>query len=286
MAGAQPSIVIVTGAGFRCTEKFKPDIDIFNDNRIKPNIGSWIAFELVRNRYRVLIVSKTLEKLKIIKNSILLNYPDAQIEFAAINILDRFSVKKLNDQIEMEDCIALVHSAGLSAGTYDLPNDNPYLPVEKIPSELPILEFEVPVKSLLLLVQELLPKFRRQNGGKIIVITSMSSVRAVPFGFSHASAKAGLHHAVRALALELNKERIRISEIMPGAVNTGLYDPEEVQKVIVQMGKYFGYDYKMGAIPQMPPKAVAEAVILCLSSEAHILSINMVADGQWPNLGA
>ncbi|RIK75211.1 hypothetical protein DCC62_13815 [candidate division KSB1 bacterium] len=286
MAGLQPSLVIVTGAGFRCAEGITPETDVFNDERIKPNIGAWIAYELVRYQYRVFIISKTFDKLQAIKNSIVSSNHNAIIEFAAVDILDQTSVKKLVKQFDAEQCISLVHSAGLSAGTYNLPNDNPYLPIEKTPLELPMLEFETPVKSLLLLTQELLPKFRSQGGGKIVVVTSMSGVRPVPLGYSHTSAKAGLHHAVRTLALELNKDRIRVSEIMPGAVNTGLYDTVEVQQAIAQMGKYFGYEYEVGAIPQMPPKAVAEAVILCLKSEAHILSINLVADGQWPNLGA
>jgi short-subunit dehydrogenase len=134
------------------------------------------------------------------------------------------------------------------------------------------------------MTQSLLPIFKNQNESRLVIVSSMSSVRSVPFGFSHTSAKAGLHNASRSLALELNKSKIYVSEVMPGAVDTGLYDNEIVRKRIIEMAKMFGYSYD--EIPMMPPSSVADAVKICLESKSHILTINMVAQGQWPNLSS
>ena len=112
----------------------------------------------------------------------------------------------------------------------------------------------------------------------------MSGIRPFPYGFSHSAAKGGLHNAVRSLCLELNKKNIRIAEVNPGIVDTGFYDNKEIKKAIIKICKTFGYDLQ--EIPKMPPSSVAKAVKLCLTEEAHFLSINMVALGQIPNLGA
>ncbi|HZX58363.1 MAG TPA: SDR family NAD(P)-dependent oxidoreductase, partial [Mucilaginibacter sp.] len=201
-----------------------------------------------------------------------------------IDLLDKTAVSEFAKTLNKEQEYDYVHCTGISSGSYKLKNDNPYLAVEDTPIDLPTIEFEAVVKSLLIMTQSLLPIFRNQSESRIVVVSSMSSVRSVPFGFSHTSAKAGLHNASRSLALELNKLNIYVSEVMPGAVDTGMYDNHVVKKQIIEMGKMFGYDYK--EIPMMPSSAVAETVKLCLESKSHILSINMVAQGQWPNLGS
>ncbi|MDL2122634.1 MAG: SDR family oxidoreductase [Deltaproteobacteria bacterium] len=279
--------VIVTGTGYRSlSQDTAPIGNVFKHPRVKANIGAWVAKELVEQGFEVLIVSRTVSKLQTLTNSIRIEHPNNRIDYCAVDLLDSKAVAEMVENIQRGKLIYLVHCAGLSAGSYKLPNDNPYLRVEETPIDLPCLEFDVIVKSLLILVQALLPRFELQEESRIVVISSMSGVRAVPLGYSHSAAKAGLHNAVRSLALELNKRRIYVSEVLPGMVNTGIYDPPAVQMAIAEMGKYFGYDYKDSGLPQMPPKDVADAVKLCLTSEAHILSINLVAKGQWPNLSS
>jgi short-subunit dehydrogenase len=279
--------VIVTGTGYRTlSQDTVPIGNVFKHPGVRANIGAWVTRELVGQGFEVLMVSRTESKLQTISNSIRVEYPNARIDYCAVDLLDPKAVSEMVGSIQKGKIVYLVHSAGLSAGSYKLPNDNPYLRVEETPVDLPHLEFDVVVKSLLIIVQALLPRFDSQEESRIVAISSMSGVRAVPLGYSHSAAKSGLHHAVRSLALELNKRKIYVSEVMPGMVNTGMYDPPAVQTAIVEMGKYFGYDYKDSDLPQMPPKEVADAVKLCLTSEAHILSINLVAKGQWPNLSS
>lgn len=286
-ANIDQATVIVTGTGYLTPSAGAPPIsNVFRHPGVKANIGAWIAKELAGEGFEVLMVSRTESKLDIICNSIKVECRSARVAYCAVDLLDPKAVATMVNGIQKERLVYLVHSAGLSAGSYKVPSDNPYLRVQETPIDLPCLEFDAVVKSLLILVQELLPRFELQEETRIVVVSSMSGVRAVPLGFSHSAAKAGLHHAVRSLALELNKGRVYVSEVMPGIVNTGMYDPPSVQKAIVEMGKYFGCDYTDSGLPQMPPKEVADAVKLCLTSEAHILSVNLVAKGQWPNVSS
>ncbi len=281
------TIVIITGTGYKVVERGCEKIEnVFEQSNTKANIGAWVAKVLSDTGFEVLMISKTESKLNILSQSIKKINPNAKVNFSATDIMDLVKVKNMVVELPENKDIFLVHCAGLSADSYKLSYDNPYLSLEDTPLDLPSLEYDCIVRSLLILVQSLMPRFKKQKETRIVVNTSMSGIRAVPFGYSHSGAKAGLHQAVRSMTLELNKNKIYISEILPGAVNTGLYDSYEVQNAVVKMGKFFGYDYDYNNIPQMHPKEVAEAVKLCLISGSHILSINMVAKGQWPNLGA
>jgi hypothetical protein len=82
--------------------------------------------------------------------------------------------------------------------------------------------------------------------------------------------------------IELDKEKIFVTDVRPGAVDTGLYDSPVVWKTIKDMSKSFGYE----DVRYMPASAVGEAITLALSSDAHITSINMVGRGQWPQEGS
>ena len=218
--------VIVTGVGYKVAEACQDSIsDVFSDKLVKPNIGASVVKELLESDLDVLMVSRTESKLKQIYNSIKNKSPHAKLKYIAVDLLDNELVKSILNCIEDTKSVHLVHCAGLSAGSYKIPDDNPYLCIEDTPLDLPIVEFESVVKSLLILVKVLMPRFSCQEETRIVVVSSMSGVRAVPLGYSHAGAKGGLHQAVRSLTLELNKKNIYVSEIMPGMVNTGLYDP-------------------------------------------------------------
>ena len=275
--------VIIAGCGFR-TSNSELSNNIFERGDVKINIGTATAYALASSGYNLILISRTQIKLTLIKKSLLEYFPDVKITICALDLMSTDEVSQFVASLNSEEEYAYVHCAGLSSGSYRLKNDNPYLLVEETPIELPTIEFESVVKSLLIIIKGLLPIFRKQKESRIVVVSSMSSVRAVPLGFSHTSAKAGLHNATRSLSLELNKENIFVSEVMPGAVDTGLYDNEVVQSRVFEMGRMFGYNYDK--VPMMPPSAVANAVKLCIESESHILTINMVGQGQWPNLGS
>ena len=66
--------------------------------------------------------------------------------------------------------------------------------------------------------------------------------------------------------------------------DTGFYDGKAVIDAVKEISKEFGYNYQ--DLPQMSPDEVAEAVRMCLESNAHILEVNMVSEGQFPHIGA
>ncbi len=277
---------IVSGVGFRSNGNGGEIGDVFNTPGVKPNIGACVTKVLYEAGHDVVMLSRTEEKMARIKDSLQGDGGGSnRLEYIPVDLLDTESVNRVVESLDLSGPVNLIHSVGLSAGMYKVPNDNPYLEIEDTPIELPVLEFEIVVKSLLILVRALLPLMKKTKESKIVVVSSMSGIRAFPLGYSHASAKAGLHHAVRSLTLELAKSEIYVSEVLPGIVNTGLYDNPHVMESVDKIAAAFGYKYE-GELPQIPPIDVAEAVKMCLTSKAHILSVNMVSKGQWPNIGA
>ncbi len=274
---------IIVGTGFKTKyDDIRLVKNIYSDENAKINIGSAVSLEIIKQGFDVILISKTESKLQKIKESLEFYCEDNIIETYAIDILNEKQVISFVNSLDKNFTYYLVHSVGLSSGQYNIINDNPYLPIEKTDRELIKCEFESVIFSLFNIIKGLLPYFRKQKETRIVIVSSMSSVRAFPNGFSHTSAKGALHQAIVSLRMELNKENIYISEVLPGMVDTGYYDSIATQDAVKSISINFGYEYKN--LPLMPPSAVAETVKLCLLSEAHILQINLVSKGQFPNL--
>lgn len=276
--------VIILGVGYKTNDSYDSSENVFCSKNAKVNIGAACARKMAEAGHDLIIISRTPAKINKVKKDLLTLYPGRKIEAKALDVLNAEEVNKFFDSLDKDCHYDYVHSAGLGAGGYHLKDDNPYLAIEEIPIDLPTKEFEVVVKSLLAFVRGFLPYFRNQDKSKVVVVNSMSGIRPYPLGFSHSSAKAGLHNAVRSLTLELNKENIYFSEINPGMADTGFYDGETVIEAVQKISKEFGYNYD--ELPQMSPYEVADAVKLCLESSAHILEVNMVSEGQFPHCGA
>lgn len=278
------SKIVILGVGYKTSDTFEKEENIFESSNVKINIGAACARQLAEAGHDLIIISKTLEKINKIRNDLVVLYPNRTIEAKAIDALKTEEVDEFFRSLDKDCHYDYVHSAGLGAGSYQIQDDNPYLAIEDIPSDLPTKEFEVVVKSLLVFIRGFLPFFRNQSKSKVVVVNSMSGIRPYPLGFSHSSAKAGLHNAVRSLTLELNKELIYFSEINPGMADTGSYDGKAVIDSVQKISKEFGYNYN--ELPQMSPYDVADAVKLCIESKSHILEVNLVSEGQFPHCGA
>ena len=277
--------VVITGVGFRACAGGSGDTNLF-DGVDKPNIGAAVALAAAQSGYTVIPVSRTAAKLDRICASIKSLVPGARVSPRVVDLLSEGEARQFEASLSSDCEVDIVHCAGLSAGTYALPNDNPYLRLEDTPLDLPALEFEAVVKTLLIAVRTFIARWKRQKRTRVVVVSSMSGIRPFPLGYSHSSAKGALTQATRALTLELNPLGIHICEVQPGMVDTGLYDAPAVDAAVRQIGLTFGYKYESGKLPQMQPSSVAEAVMLCLTSESHVLRISLVSEGQFPHLGA
>lgn len=240
--------VIITGCGYKSirhvfTFNSKPthkSIEI-GGKKFKMNIGSATAFYLAKKRIPVIMVSRTKEHLEKIKEGLIrLGCEENLISFIATDLTKDRGINYFIENLPKNKQFYWVQSIGMGGGTYKIPHDNIYLPFEKISPELISVEQEiVPVTHKLML--RMIPIFRKQiknhKESKICVVTSMSGERGYHFGATHVAAKHSLVGYIKGIKNELNDEGIKIYDIRPGAIDTGMYDDSEVKKSIEILSK-------------------------------------------------
>jgi len=294
--------IIVTGCGFKpakhkfydvTTKEESHDSIIVNGKDMKLNIGAATAFVLAANGAIIHMVSRTEEKLKILKEQIVktLNIPEENVEYSAVDLFDEKSIDKFVKDLPKDKPIYWVQSIGLGAGAYKVKDDNPYLHIEDIPPELLEKESTIVLKGTHMLMQKLLPIFREQNKKfktetRIAIISSMSAIRGYNRGGTHCAAKGAISRYANSAMLDLWKEKIYITDVRPGAVDTGMYDNPVVQKAVLEVDKEYGNYWNKTEIRLAPPISVGYAINTILSAPAHITSLNLVAKGQFPNEGS
>jgi enoyl-[acyl-carrier protein] reductase III len=127
--------------------------------------------------------------------------------------------------------------------------------------------------ALNLLAQRAAPLMK--DGGRIIAMSSLGSVRAMPnYAFIGAS-KAALESLVRSLAQELGPRGVRVNAISAGVVETDAlsYFPNREELVA-------NFRARTPAGPVLTPEDVAGAVyLLCLPEAAMINGATLFVDG-------
>ena len=102
--------------------------------------------------------------------------------------------------------------------------------------------------AVLVTIRAVLPMMIRQRRGTIINIASVAAQRAIPGAAVYTATKAGVVGFSRVLAEELRAEGVRVGVLVPGAVDTPLWDtipnspdrsrmlrPEDVARAAVLM---------------------------------------------------
>jgi 3-oxoacyl-[acyl-carrier protein] reductase len=81
---------------------------------------------------------------------------------------------------------------------------------------------DVDLTGAFLCLQRILPAMRRQGGGKVVNIGSISGMRGFVNRAAYCAAKAGLHGLTRQSAAELAPLNIQVNAIAPGYIDTTL----------------------------------------------------------------
>jgi len=284
MPNVNSHIVLITGAGYRAPKGWTANP--LTDEGVKLNIGAAVAIRAATLGYRIAIAGRRPQIVDSLFAGLAARFPSQALACAAFDVTNECSVANFVQSLPTDDGIDLVQSVGLSSGHYEVKDDNPYACIEDLNPSIMTAELTTPIMALVASVRALLPIWMKRPPSRAIIVNSMSAVRAYRRGVSHASSKGALHQAVRSLCLELYSRNVFLSEINPGIVDTGLYDRESVKLAVRDIAASFGQDLSGKDLPAMSPEAVADAAMFALTSASHIVQVNMVASGQFPNLGA
>lgn len=189
-------------------------------------------------------------------------------------------------ELSKEFKIDVVHYGGASETKIELPNNNLFLDPQKSPSSAIAPLVEKSVVSGLNLLQLCKPIFEKQDISRYIMITALTSIRTKRLHTLDAIQKGAAHSFLRSIALDLVKENIFVTEIMPGITDTGFYDNEAVFESILQASKELGYIYSKETFPLLSPQDIGLSVKTVLEFPGHLREISFIPFGQYPHLGA
>jgi 3-oxoacyl-[acyl-carrier protein] reductase len=123
-----------------------------------------------------------------------------------------------------EECEALVAHAVEEFGGVDVLVNNAGIGLFKTVEEMTPEEFRAVLETNLFGVfyccHAVVPEIRKRGGGYIINISSLAGANPHPRMSAYNASKFGLNGFSEALMQEIRHERIKVSYIMPGSVNT------------------------------------------------------------------
>lgn len=92
-------------------------------------------------------------------------------------------------------------------------------PLEAVTTEEFHRQFNSNVLGTILSIQEAL-KYFNENGGSIINISSVASVKATPMSMVYTATKSAVDGITRSLSKELGAKKVRVNAILPGPTQT------------------------------------------------------------------
>ncbi|WP_440511844.1 SDR family oxidoreductase, partial [Serratia sarumanii] len=125
------------------------------------------------------------------------------------------------------------------------------------------------------LAQAALPWMRRRGGGCLLVTSSVTGPRVAYPGLAHyAASKAGVNGFIRAAALELAAEKIRVNGVEPGMIRT----PAMANLGDAQVNQAIAASVPLGRLGE-PEDIAAAMVFLASPAAAYITGQTLVVDG-------
>lgn len=216
-----------------------------------------------------------------------LHLSTAEDTAAKVRKLGRKAVAIETDVAEIENVDRMVDRTLDELGRIDILVNAAGSRPEIVPTIKQSLEqFDLVIKSHLrgtyLCCRQVARWMLEHGGGKIVNISSVAGINAHPMRTGYGSAKAGIIHLTKTLAVEWANQNINVNCIAPGFIMTpriewrvreGMMDLEAIEKRV-----------PMGRLGE--PKDIGYAALFLVSDEAkYITGINLLVDGGWVAYG-
>ena len=129
-------------------------------------------------------------------------------------------------------------------------------------------------------VREVLPVFRKEGGGTVVNIASVSAFIAQPEFIPYNASKGAVAQLTRCLAMDLAADNIRVNAICPGAIQTRATDKHIDSLGLDREESYveFGRDSLMRRMGE--PSEIASVALFLASDDASFMTgAHVVVDG-------
>ena len=137
--------------------------------------------------------------------------------------------------------------------------------------------FAINTRGLAFTVKKALPLLN--DGGAIIVITSIAENKGIPGFTAYSATKAAVRSFVRTWTAELKDRRIRVNAISPGPIDTPIFDQQAPTKEGADQARaQFAAAVPFGRLGR--PEEIASTALFLASDEASFIAgVDLPVDG-------
>ena len=137
--------------------------------------------------------------------------------------------------------------------------------------------FNINARGSFFTVQKALPLLR--NGGSIVLVSSVASVKGIPFYATYSATKAAMRSFVRSWAADFKDRGIRVNTLSPGPIDTPIMESQvKTREEADNLKKYFAQMIPLGRMGRADEMAPAILFLACDDS-SFITGIDLAADG-------
>jgi len=208
-------------------------------------IGRAIAVHLRQNGWQVLAVGRNTKALQALAD-------ECGAETLCADVCNPAIIDTLQELLTGRSLAALIHAAGV------LPISAPFHAIG--PHDISNM-LNTNLGAPLHITHALLPAMMQRKSGHIVFIGSSAGRWPHPNAAVYGATKAGISLFCDALRCDLLGSGVRVTEIVPGRVQTNLY--REALDNTARTGLYDGY-------APVQPEHIAQLVHTCLNMPAHV----------------
>jgi NAD(P)-dependent dehydrogenase (short-subunit alcohol dehydrogenase family) len=179
------------------------------------------------------------------------------------------------DVTDRQAVTQLVHTVEEKLGPVDLLVNNagmgePLGPLWEVDPDVWWRNVEVNLRSVLLCSHAILPSMVARGRGRMINVSSLAGLGAIPFGSAYVSSKAAMIRLSETLAAETKAYGIHVFSIHPGLVRTAMADYALESPEGQQWWPWYRVMFEQGQ--DVPPDVAAELVLRLAAGEGDALS--------------
>lgn len=197
-------------------------------------IGASIARELAARGFQLGLLARNQEQLQALATELQQQF-GIRVETAALDVCEQDRVAPVLDEIMQRfgQVDVMIANAGVlgwrKSGDGNIAEDRRII--------------ETNLFGAIAVIDAAVAQFRRQRGGHVVGISSISAYRGIPGSGAYSASKAALTNYLDALRMELSNKNIAVTAVHPGFVKTDIApgmekypfvaDPDKVAKEIV-----------------------------------------------------
>ena len=210
----------------------------------RSGIGASTARALAGDGWDVIVGARRVDRLESLAHEL-------GCRAHVLDVTDIDSVQAFCDGIDR--CDLLVNNAGGAMGIE---------PLAEAVDEKWRTMFETNVLGLMRMTRTLLPRLVASGQGHVVNVTSIAALQGYPGGSGYNAAKFGAHGVTESLRHELLGEPVRVTEILPGMVET--------EFSVVRLGDQERADAVYAGLTPLTADDVAECIRWATALPDHV----------------